>query len=99
MKSVESRRALVEEDVRDPVEQLAAALERLEGVLEDRESRLRHDRLDLGELLGHPGLEGGLEVLVADLANGGSRVRQRARGEERVRHQPSTGERALGSPS
>ena len=60
-------RALVEEHVAHAFEQLTAPLERLEGVLEDREVALADDRLHLGELLRHPGLECGLEVLVADV--------------------------------
>ena len=77
-------RRLVEEDVAHALEQLAAALERLEGVLEDREVALAHDRLHLGELLGHAGLERRLEVLVADVGERRQPVREGAGGGERV---------------
>ncbi len=79
-------RALVEEDPRDPLEQLPAALERHQGVLEGRRLGIREDRLDLGALLGHAALEGRLEVLVADVGERRQRVRQRARREERIGH-------------
>ena len=50
------------EDARDPVEGPAGALQRRQGVLERGRGRVGGDGVDGPELLGHAGLQGGLEV-------------------------------------
>ena len=84
MKSLESDELLLKNTSATRLEQLAAALERLERVLEDREVALAHDRLDLGELLRHPGLERGLEMLVADVGERRQAVGEGAGGGEGI---------------
>ena len=64
--------------------ELAAALERVEGVLEDREVPLADDGLNLTELLRHPCRERRLEMLVPDVGERRESEREGAGRGERV---------------
>ncbi len=65
-------------------QELAAPLERHDGVVEGRRPLPAGDAGDLGELLRHARVDGGLVVAVVDLVEGGRLIEERARFEERV---------------
>ena len=65
-------------------QQVAAALERLERVLERGDRVLRRDGLDLGELLAHAELDCRQEMVVANFVEGRCAERQTAGREQRI---------------
>ena len=75
---------LVVEDRDRTVEQLAAALERLDGVDEGRRLDAADDGVHLVEVFGHAGLDGREVVLDADIGERRKFVRQGAAGGEGI---------------
>ena len=86
------RTAWLKNDRGDPVEELARALQRLDGVVEGRAAPGSPAIASTSaQLLGHAPLERGQVVLLPDLLEGRQPVGQGARGEERVLGQGMAG--------